>query len=528
MATCPTCRSHYTDDVVHCTKDGETLLPDEAFQGVDAELQPGDSVGEYKVEGKVGEGGFGTVYRVIHPLIGKRAALKTLHRQYSTNPQMVSRFIAEARAVNQIRHRNIIDIFFFGALPDGRQYYLMELLDGQPFDQYIQEKGRLSPEHAVPILRSVARALDAAHAAGIAHRDLKPENIILVFDEDGGIMPKLLDFGIAKLLTTVSGGHKTRTGAPMGTPYYMSPEQCRGTQVDARTDIYAFGCLCHQVLTGRLPFDGEALMDILVKHMTVPPPRASEHCPDLKPELDAPILHMLAKEPGDRPASVGAALEELTDAARRAGYAVGAAAPARGSISQGRGATTGLQGLSVSQLGAAKTVAEPARTLTPAMSEVAPRPRGKLFAAVTVGVVVVGVAVGFLALHKPHATADRSVAAGGTATVAATVASQATPPSSAPGVAAVVPTVATPAEVEITVRAKPAHAAVVYLDAKKLGPTPGPFRLPYGTDPVTLTLKAPGYVTTTTDVTPSENTVVEVPFAKAQANTVNKDLANPF
>ncbi len=185
MATCPTCRTHYSDDVTVCATDGEGLLPDEAFAAGDTELVAGQMVGEYRIEGKLGQGGFGAVYRAVHPLIGKAAAVKVLHKQFSSNPQMVSRFIAEARAVNQIRNRNIIDIFSFGALEDGRQYYVMELLDGMTLDAYVKKKGRLSPEEAIPLLRGVARALDAAHASGIAHRDLKPENIFLLFDEDG-------------------------------------------------------------------------------------------------------------------------------------------------------------------------------------------------------------------------------------------------------------------------------------------------------------------------------------------------------
>src|SRR5262249_42907069 len=185
-------------------------------------------VGEYRTESKLGEGGFGGVYNAVHPLIGKSAAIKVLSRQFSSNPQMVSRFIAEARAVNQIRHRNIIDIFSFGQLADGRQYYVMELLDGVPFDRYLAEHKRLTLTQAAPILRGVARALDAAHGKGILHRDLKPENVYLVFDEDGGVEAKLLDFGLVKLLGDPSGSHRTKTGTPMGTPYYMSPEQCRG------------------------------------------------------------------------------------------------------------------------------------------------------------------------------------------------------------------------------------------------------------------------------------------------------------
>src|SRR5678815_1648779 len=127
MATCPSCRNQYPEGTTVCATDGEDLLPDVAFSGVDAELKEGLVVGEYRIEGKLGSGGFGTVYRAVHPLIGKAAAVKVLARKYSADPQMVARFIAEARSVNQIRHRHIIDIFAFGSLEDGRQYFVMEL-----------------------------------------------------------------------------------------------------------------------------------------------------------------------------------------------------------------------------------------------------------------------------------------------------------------------------------------------------------------------------------------------------------------
>ncbi|HZF51592.1 MAG TPA: serine/threonine-protein kinase, partial [Polyangiaceae bacterium] len=323
MATCPICRTHYPNDASTCDRDGERLLPDEAFTGVDPDLAEGQMVGEYRVESKLGEGGFGCVYRAVHPLIGKTAAIKVLNRQYSSSPQMVSRFIAEARAVNQIRHRNIIDIFSFGSLEDGRQYYVMELLEGMPCDRYIEQRGRLSPEDAIPILRGIARALDAAHATGIAHRDLKPENIYLVFDDDGGVFPKLLDFGIAKLLGDAGmSSHKTRTGAPMGTPHYMSPEQCRGKNIDHRTDIYSFGILTHATLTGQVPFDGDDVMDILFKQINEKAPRMSSVCPDLPAALDAPVLQMLEKDTAARPASLTAAVDALAKAASEAGYAV--------------------------------------------------------------------------------------------------------------------------------------------------------------------------------------------------------------
>ncbi|NUO52404.1 MAG: serine/threonine protein kinase, partial [Polyangiaceae bacterium] len=226
MPTCPTCRTHHPDGTKTCTIDGDRLLPDEAFASADQDLAKGEMCGEYRLEAKLGEGGFGAVYRGVHPLIGKIAAVKVLHRAYSSNPQIVSRFIAEARAVNQIRHKNIIDIFAFGRVEDGRHFFVMELLEGESFEDFLRRRGRLSIEEAAPFLRAIAKALGAAHAAGIAHRDLKPDNVFLAKDAEGQIVPKLLDFGIAKLMGEEQTVHKTKTGAPIGTPAFMSPEQC--------------------------------------------------------------------------------------------------------------------------------------------------------------------------------------------------------------------------------------------------------------------------------------------------------------
>jgi serine/threonine-protein kinase len=165
MATCPKCRTRYADDAKTCASDGEALLPDAAVGQAEVELAKGQQVGEYQIEAKIGEGGFGCVYRAVHPLIGKAAAIKVLNRQYSTNPQMLSRFIAEARAVNQIRNRNIIDDSF--GSPRRAPLLRMELLEAT--STALLQKGCLTPEEAI-LIRGVACALDAAHAAGIAHR----------------------------------------------------------------------------------------------------------------------------------------------------------------------------------------------------------------------------------------------------------------------------------------------------------------------------------------------------------------------
>ncbi len=283
--------------------------------GRDPDLKPGQMVGEYRIEGRIGEGTFGVVYRATHPVIGKAAAVKVLHRTFSASPEIVRRFVEEARAANRIRHRGIIDIFGFGALPDGRQYCIMELLEGQTLDHYICNRGTLSFEEALPILRNIARAIDAAHAVGIIHRDLKPDNVFLVRDEDQTLKPKILDFGVAKLLGEPAGPASTIAGTAVGTPDYMSPEQCRGHEVDRSTDVYAFGVMVFEILCGKMPFQGNTAMDTMLMHVSENPPLPSSVNPNLPDTVDGPILQMLAKDPRQRPASLTLALEDVAEAA---------------------------------------------------------------------------------------------------------------------------------------------------------------------------------------------------------------------
>ena len=289
------------------------------FDVVDSELPPGTRVGEYVIDALIGAGGFGCVYRAEHPLIGKKVAIKVLAKKLSVDPAMVSRFIAEARSVNQIQSQYIIDIFGFGQLDDGRQYYIMELLDGLPLDKYINEYSCVPLIKAISILRGIGRALDAAHRNGVAHRDLKPENVFLVEDDQRGYRPVLLDFGIAKLLGEKRTLHKTRTGAPIGTPFYMSPEQCRGRDVDHRTDIYAFGCMTYRMLTGRVPFDGEGYTDILFKQIQEEPRPPTEFNANLPSETDAVIAKMMAKDPNARYKTLADAVRALETAAYAGG-----------------------------------------------------------------------------------------------------------------------------------------------------------------------------------------------------------------
>ncbi len=277
-------------------------------------LEPGAKVGEYVIKRELGSGTFGSVYEAVHPVIAKRVAIKVLSAAYSKNEEVVSRFVTEARVVNEIGHKNIIDTFSFGELPDGRHYFVMEYVDGEPLDAYIERFGGNVPTRdALAILRGVAAALDAAHAAGVAHRDLKPANIFVATD-DGRPFPKLLDFGIAKLLSDeVETAHRTATGMAMGTPAYMAPEQCRGKDVDHRSDIYALGIMTYELLTGQRPFDGNQL-ELLMKHIETAPIPPRDVVETLPAAVDPPVIGMLAKEPSERPPSAGFAIEQLMEA----------------------------------------------------------------------------------------------------------------------------------------------------------------------------------------------------------------------
>ncbi|HEY1551049.1 MAG TPA: serine/threonine-protein kinase, partial [Kofleriaceae bacterium] len=260
-------------------------------------------IGNYSVVRKLGEGGMGAVYLGQHTLLGRHAAIKVLLPALSTRPDIVNRFFNEARAATSINDPGIVQIFDFGVHTDGSAYIVMEYLEGETLDDRIRKRGRLPAREAVTIARQVAASLGAAHAQHIVHRDLKPENIFLVRDAEVayGERAKVLDFGIAKLQADTSNKVKTSAGAVMGTPLYMSPEQCNGAQdLDHRSDIYALGCVLFHSLVGRPPFDGDGMGAIIVAHLTEPPPVASTLVDGISPGIDAVLARCLAKSPAER------------------------------------------------------------------------------------------------------------------------------------------------------------------------------------------------------------------------------------
>lgn len=262
----------------------------------------GQTIGNYLVIQKLGEGGMGSVYLAEHPTIGKRVALKILHPEFSTNAEVTERFFTEARAVNAIAHRNIIDIIDYGAVDEGVRggrlvYIIMEYLQGETLAETLRADAPLPPERAFAITMQVAGALAASHRCNVVHRDLKPDNIMLTTRGDERDVVKLVDFGIAKLMNDGHTSSRTRTGLVLGTPAYMSPEQCEGSaKIDQRADIYALGVCLYEMLVGRVPFIGESYGDVLVQHLTQRPIAPSQYRL-LPAHVEQVVLKALEKRP---------------------------------------------------------------------------------------------------------------------------------------------------------------------------------------------------------------------------------------
>jgi serine/threonine-protein kinase len=231
----------------------------------------GSRIGHYQVERLLAEGGMARVYVATDANVGRRVAVKALLPELGASPSLTERFMNEARAMGKIHHPGVIDVFDVLVGPSGELCIVMELINGRNLREHIDAFGPLAPAQAVPVMRAIADALAAAHALGIVHRDLKPENVILVADPLGGLRPKVLDFGIAKIAD--ANNVQTATGSQMGTATYMAPEQFRSAKdVDARADIYALGCLFFEMLVGSPPFGGRNLFEQMSAHLNQPPP----------------------------------------------------------------------------------------------------------------------------------------------------------------------------------------------------------------------------------------------------------------
>lgn len=307
---CPSCARQQPAGTAFCPWDGHSLVP---ASPPEARTDPllGSRVSEYVIQERIGAGGMGVVYRAVQPLIGKQVAVKVLKADIAKAQELVQRLLVEARVVNAIQHRGVIDIFGFGQLPDGRPYVVMELLQGVSLSAFIRRRKKLPAMEAVAILDEMLAALGAAHRGGVIHRDLKPGNVFLVENAEGVRSLKLLDFGIAKVVASQPSDALTRVGSLLGTPEYMAPEQIRGEQVSPATDLYSVGVIAFQMLTGRLPFRGEQ-MSVLLAQVEAKPPALSSLAPDVPKVLESIVMRLLAKSPAKRYASAEAVRSELS------------------------------------------------------------------------------------------------------------------------------------------------------------------------------------------------------------------------
>jgi serine/threonine protein kinase len=273
--------------------------------------------GKYEVLRLIGRGGMGSVWEGRHVTLGTRVAIKFIDSEYAESKEARSRFDTEARAAAALQSKHAIQIYDHGVTDDQRPYMVMELLTGEPLDERIDRVGRISLPETARILAQVCRALQRAHEAGIIHRDLKPENIFLVRSpDDDDEVAKVLDFGIAKIKTLPGGGElglssSTKTGAVLGTPYYMAPEQARGLRsIDYRADLWSLGVIAYKCVSGVLPFEGESVGDLLVKICTAPPPVPSRTMPEMPLAFDVWFARTMERDPARRFVSAA----ELADA----------------------------------------------------------------------------------------------------------------------------------------------------------------------------------------------------------------------
>jgi len=470
--------------------------------------------GRYLIQRKLGEGGMGAVYLAIHTLLEKQVALKVLHGEFARKPDLVERFMQEAKSASRIRHENVIDISDFGVTPDGFVFFAMELLQGHDLHEEIS-RARLAGvpipwERSRPIFLQICSALAAAHAQGIVHRDLKPENIYLIEFLGNKDFVKLLDFGIAKLTEVSEGDRKlTRTGMLFGTPEYMSPEQARGDNVDHRVDIYAMGCILYQLIVGKVPFEAENFMGILSQHLTETAPPIDPAVlarVGAPPELAAIIERALAKHRDERWATI----DDMANAIRALhGEAQQPVHDVRVPRAQSAVAAVQPQQPQQPQSGPAGRVKTKwTGNLHVAIEEVAPpRPRS-LAPWIAVGAILVaGGAIAAYVLTRP----PRTVPAPGPGSAIEIVGSA--PPTDGSATEVKPPDVAplppVPSQVQLHLATKPAKANVFELGATevRLGATPLDIEISGGRTARRYAIRLKGYQDKIVELTPDHTPI---------------------
>ena len=318
MKKCPRCGVEYPDANTLCPADGIALET------------TGDSLigsvlsGKYRIDERLNEGGMGTVYRGTHVLMDKTVAIKVLRPSLAADEKIVARFSREARAASRISHPNALSVTDFGEDENGTVFLVMEYLSGRTLKKVIQEEGPLPLPRVVDITRQIADALNAAHQQGIIHRDLKSDNIMLL-DTMTGDHAKVLDFGIAKINEpdgNRDSGSLTAPNLVIGTPQYMSPEQCsQDSEIDSRSDIYSLGVILYEMLVEHVPFSAESPTMVMLKHLQEPVPSVLDERNDLPASIDRVIARAMAKVPANRYQNVAELIEDLTIASGTAQFA---------------------------------------------------------------------------------------------------------------------------------------------------------------------------------------------------------------
>jgi serine/threonine protein kinase len=326
MLHCPTCGKQYSADFKVCPGDQSPLQADSTVDNAPP-VDPlvGHTLDEkYRLEEQLGVGGMGTVYRARHLLIDRPVAVKVLNQRFVEDEAARIRFRREARAAGRLQHTNAVTVTDFGESQDGYVYLVMELLEGRTLRDVLAKEAPLDVARSVSLMLQVSAAVAAAHEAGIIHRDLKPANIFIVQRAEVPAVVKVLDFGIAKLAAESLDEDEpmtlTQVGAMIGTPRYMSPEQCDGADLTPASDVYSLGCILYEMLTGTVPFSGSTPLAIAMKHTSEVPRNPREFVSSIPPALEEIVLHALEKRPEDRPQNAAEFRKELLETAERLGF----------------------------------------------------------------------------------------------------------------------------------------------------------------------------------------------------------------
>jgi len=316
MLQCPRCGRQFADHVVVCTDDFTPLQADATLADVPVDPLIGHVFdGKYRLDQRLGGGGMGTVYRATHLLIDRPVAIKVLSQRFVGDETAQHRFRREARAAGRMQHPNAVTVNDFGTTQDGWLYIVMELLEGRTLREVLALEGRLDSARAVSFMLQACSAVGAAHDAKLIHRDLKPANIFIEQRPNLPAVVKVLDFGVAKFMVEELEDDDfntlTQVGTMIGTPRYMSPEQCSGLRLTPASDVYSLGIILYEMLTGAVPFSADTPLGLAMRQVSEAPRPPREIVPDVPAELERVVLHALAKNPADRPADANEFRREL-------------------------------------------------------------------------------------------------------------------------------------------------------------------------------------------------------------------------